>query len=182
MRTKLTIGIAFVAVAAIGGITAVAGAAQTDAPTVSATVYQSTRDVAGKELASSLDVPQLQWDATAPRTDEPKLTVSAADDPALASCGSDELPGSMLVLSQDGTAYCIRGIDTDSPTAMFQARSVAQRIIEDRVPSQAELDILQLRVELSMLEPNSDEANAVRGQIDAKWKALSPAQREALKG
>lgn len=173
-RTFKRAVIGFMAAALIGGGVAVASGMLTHES------YERTKGLAGPSLGSDLDLPQARWDPSAASPGErAELTVESGER-WTEGCGSDSVPGSMLVLTPDGSAYCILGIDTDNPEAVFEARAIAQRLITVEVPSEEELEILRLRVRLSYESPDSEEANRIRERLDELWRDLTPDQRSWL--
>lgn len=173
------------AVISISAISAHAGSesvvdSQVAVPIVSSSTFDATRDLTGARLATILQLPSVDWSAPADKEGPPVLTAAPGKE-ALLKCGSNEVEETVRVLAPTGLAYCI-GVDPTSVQSMYEARSIARRLIYDRVPSATEEQILFLEVKSTTLPTSRPEYVSIQSRIDQLWNDLTPTQSNALSG
>ncbi len=144
---------------------------------------RSARGVQGDSEArevveqSDFSITEIAWSGR--DDDAPTLEVGPAQDGALADCGSDALPGSVLALA--GVAYCIQGVDSSDHESIFAARVVAEKLINGGDFNDAELEVMRLETLAGYADPESPEAAELWDQYLAAWEALSREEQEHLK-
>lgn len=175
--------IAAVGLVAAGGLAAVAALRATVAPdngVITRPKFNATRELSGAQLAKALDIATFRWETG--EDGEERLIVGPHADPELAHCGSGRFEGSMLVLTDGGTAYCILGVDTENPESEFAARAIASRLINEDVLTDNELEIIRLQSLLKAIDPSNPEAAVIRQQREQLIENLTPDERRRFEG
>lgn len=132
--------------------------------------------------SGDFNVVQFGWQEPAAELGEPVLSIEPGQDNRLTECGSDAWESSMLVLAPEGVAYCITRIDMSDPDTLAAARILGTQLATEDSYSDAELNVLRLQVLAGEAPQESAEAAQLHAELDAAWKALSPAEYEHLNG
>ena len=143
--------------------------------------FERTRDLAGPELAASLDIPTFGWsipDGKSANEAEAIRELGPEDDPALAECGKDKLQGSMLVLASDGVAYCILGVDTSSSESFFAAEAIAKRLTSPAEVSDRGYEYMRARIALAFADEGTAEFEQAAKDLESLRAEMSQEEKE----
>lgn len=161
------IGLLLAAVLAGGAVAGASGLLSKDD-------FDRTSTLTGSELGGALDLPQASWEPGQQKAGQPLRFSSEPGD--VAGCGGNAREDTMRVATPSGTVYCIEGIITGDPASMFMARSIAQRLIYDHVPSDLETRVLWIDTQLNVGNPTPEEAQKLNAEMDRLWARATPAE------
>lgn len=158
--------------------TLVGGTAAAASSFLSRDDFNTTAGLTGTSLGEALDLPRASWDPGSSTPDQPLQFTSAPGK--VAGCGGDDREDTVRVATPTGVVYCIEGVNASDPESVFMARSIAERLIYNHVPSDLELRILWLDSQLNFGTPSEEQRREWTQEIDRLWAAASPEERKWL--
>lgn len=199
LSTRIRLAVAMTAMAVAAAVTSGAMATASSPeelkaqlagrPALTLQRYEATANLMGPDLREALGIDSIAFIPTETQDGRPTSRIVDADneDPALAYCGFSGTGTMVVRFGQElRQGYCISGLIEGDPTSVFFGRAIAARLLNDRIPSDAELDVLRLRMELLFDKdaaglPLTDSHHAeISERLDRLWEGLTTEQRAWL--